>query len=125
MNRALLALGLALAFGTVASVHAQYQGPGSKPAKGAPQAPLKTVADVLKNGKDDQMVTLTGNVVKQVGREKFLFRDASGEIRIEIDDDAMPTQPFDDKAKVEITGEVEKDFLRSVEIDVKSLKLLP
>lgn len=125
MNKPLVALSLVLALGTAASVHAQYQGPGSKPSKAAPQAPMNTVADVLKNGKDDQMVTLVGNVMKQVGREKFLFRDASGEIRIEIDDDAMPTQPFDDKVKVEITGEVEKDFLRSVEIDVKSVKLLP
>jgi uncharacterized protein (TIGR00156 family) len=125
MKRPLIACLLVLTLGAAASVHAQYQGPGSTPAKAAQQAPMKTVADVLKNGKDDQMVTLTGNVVKQVGREKFLFRDASGEIRIEIDDEAMPTQPFDDKTKVEITGEVEKDFLRSLEIDVKSVKLAP
>lgn len=86
---------------------------------------MTTVADVLKSGKDDHMVTLTGSVVKQVGREKFLFRDASGDIRIEIDDDAMPTQPFDDKTRLEITGKAEKEFLRSMEIDVKSVKLLP
>lgn len=125
MKQSLVLLSLTLALGTAASVHAQYQGPGSKPSKAAPQAPMNTVADVLKHGKDDQMVTLVGNVVKKVGWEKFLFRDASGEIRIEIDDEVMPTQPFDDKTKVEITGEVEKDFLRSVEIDVKSMKLLP
>ncbi len=120
-----LLLAASLLAGTALTVHAQYTGPGSKPARSAPQAPIKTVADVIKNGKDDQMVTMTGQVVKQVGREKFLFRDASGEIRVEIDDDVMPTQPFDDKTRVEITGEVEKDFLRSVEIDVKAMKLLP
>ncbi len=118
-------LASALLVVAVPVVHAQYTGPGSKPAKAAPQAPIKTVAEVIKNGKDDQLVTLTGQVVKQVGREKFLFRDASGEIRIEIDDDDLPTQPFDDKTRVEITGEVEKDFVRSVEIDVKAMKLLP
>jgi len=63
-------------------------------------------------------------VVRKVGWEKYLFRDASGEIRIEIDDDVMPTEPFDDKTKVEITGEVEKDFLHSVEIDVKAIRIL-
>lgn len=125
MNKPLIALSLVLALGAAASVHAQYQGPGSKPSTAAPQGPMNTVADVLKHGRDDQRVTLVGNVVKQVGREKFLFRDASGGIRIEIDDEVMPTQPFDDKTKVEIAGEVEKDFLRSVEIDVKSMKLLP
>jgi uncharacterized protein (TIGR00156 family) len=59
-----------------------------------------------------------------VGREKYLFRDSTGEIRIEIDHDVMPNEPFDDKTKVEITGEVEKDFLKSTEIDVKSIRLL-
>lgn len=87
--------------------------------------PLIALSHVLKNGNDDQMVTMVGNVVRQVGREKFLFRDASGEIRIEVDNEVMPPQPFDDKTKVKITGDAEKDFLRSVEIDVTWMKRLP
>jgi len=75
----------ALAVGLAASAYAQYQGPGSKAAKAAAQGPITTVAEVLKRGRDDQRVTLTGNVVKKVGWEKYLFRDASGAIRIEID----------------------------------------
>ncbi len=114
----------ALGAGMVLSAHAQYQGPGSRAAKSAQQVPMASVADVKKHGRDDQRVTLTGHVAKKVGWEKYLFRDASGEIRIEIDDDVMPTEPFDDKTKVEIFGEVEKDFLRSVEIDVKAVRLL-
>ena len=50
MNKPLVALSLVLALGTAASVHAQYQGPGSNPSKAAPQARMNTVADVLKNG---------------------------------------------------------------------------
>lgn len=114
------ALGAALA----PTAHAQYQGPGSKAAKSAAQGQMTTVDDVKKRGRDDQRVTLTGNVVKKVGWEKYVFRDASGEIRIEIDDDVMPAEPFDDKTRVEIIGEVEKDFMRSVEIDVKAIRLL-
>lgn len=85
---------------------------------------MSSVADVRQRGRDDQRVTLTGHVVKKVGWEKYLFRDASGEIRIEIDDDVMPAEPFDDKTRVEISGEIEKDFLQSVEIDVKAIRLL-
>ena len=103
---------------------AQYQGRGGKPPKAVSPTPITNVADVLRHGRDDQQVTLTGNVVKKVGREKYLFRDASGEIRIEIDDDVMPAEPFDDKTRVEITGEVEKDFLQSAEIDAKAVRLL-
>lgn len=127
MKKTLLALGAVLTLTTVPAVvtYAQYVGPGSQARKGEAVGPLTNVADVLKRGRDDQRVTLTGNVVKKVGWEKYLFRDASGEIRIEIDDEAMPTQTFDEKTKVEITGEVEKDFMRSVEIDVKAMRLLP
>ncbi len=120
-----LILTAALAAAFAAPAHAQYQGPGSRAAKGATRGgAINTVADVKKHGRDDQRVTLTGNVVKKVGWEKYLFRDASGDIRIEIDNDVMPAEPFDDKTKVEITGEVEKDFLHSVEIDVKAIRLL-
>jgi uncharacterized protein (TIGR00156 family) len=124
LNRWSALLAGALAVGLAASAYAQYQGPGSKAAKAAAQGPITTVADVLKRGRDDQRVTLTGNVVKKVGWEKYLFRDASGAIRIEIDDEVMPAEPFDDKTKVEITGEVERDFLQSVEIDVKAIRIL-
>ncbi len=126
MNKSGIAVALAVALGAgiALSAHAQYQGPGGRAARAAPQGPVSTVADVRKRGRDDQRVTLTGNVVRKVGWEKYLFRDASGEIRIEIDDDVMPTEPFDDKTKVEITGEVEKDFLHSVEIDVKAIRIL-
>ncbi len=119
-----LSLIAALAAGIAVSAHAQYQGPGSKAAKSAQHEPISTVADVKKRGRDDQQVTLTGQVVKKVGWEKYQFRDTTGEIRIEIDDDVMPSEPFDDKTKVEITGEVERDFLRSVEIDVKAIRIV-
>ncbi len=124
LNRWSALLAGALAVGLAASAYAQYQVPCSKAAKAAAQGPITTVADVLKRGRDDQRVTLTGNVVKKVGWEKYLFRDASGAIRIEIDDEVMPAEPFDDKTKVEITGEVERDFLQSVEIDVKAIRIL-
>ena len=114
----------ALGAGLTATSHAQYQGPGSKAAKSAPLGPITTVEEVKKRGRNDQRVTLTGYVVKKVGWEKYQFRDGTGEIRVEIDDDVMPNEPFDDKTKIEIIGEVEKDFLRSVEIDVKAIRLL-
>ncbi len=124
LKRSVLLMVAALSAGVAASAYAQYQGPGSKAAKAAARGPLNSVADVLQRGRDDQQVTLTGHVVKKVGWEKYLFRDASGSIRIEIDDDVMPAEPFDDKTRVEISGEVEKDFLQSAEIDVKAIRIV-
>ena len=96
---------------------AQYTGPSTVPS-------YKPVADVLKNPVDDAPVTLEGHIIKQVAKEKYLFRDATGEIRVEIDNDILPATPFNEKTRVRIRGEVETSFLQSPEIDVDAL-LLP
>lgn len=93
--------------------HAQYTGPSGH--KGP-----KSVADVLKNPVDDQYVQLKGQLIRQVGNEKYIFTDGTGEIRVDIDNKLL-TGPIDDKTTVIIRGEVEKDFLESPEIDVDSV----
>lgn len=96
---------------------AQYVGPSSAPS-------YETIADVLKNPVDDAPVVLTGYLVKQVGNEKYLFSDGRSEIRVDIDHKHLPATPVDEKTRVEIRGEVEKDFLQSPEIDVESVRIL-
>lgn len=81
-----------------------------------------TVAEILKNPVDDQKVNLKGYVVAQLGKEKYTFRDTTGEIRVEIDNDDLPAVAVDDKTMVEIIGEVEKDYLVSPEIDVDVIR---
>lgn len=112
-----LTLLFSLVVGYSLNAVADYVGASSFPT-------LKTVVDVIKNGKDDQLAVLNGYIIKKVGNEKYIFKDSTGEIRIEIDKKRMPTQSFDEKTKVEITGEVEKEFLHSVEIDVDSIKFI-
>jgi len=93
---------------------AQYTGPtGITPT---------TAAEVLKDGRDDQQVMLRGRLTKKVGSDKYEFTDSSGTIRVEIDAKRFPPEPIDDKALVEIQGEVEKDFMQSPEIDVDVIR---
>lgn len=99
------------------SVHAHYAGPTTQPT-------LKTVASVLKDGVDDQRVLLTGRLVKQISADKYLFADATGEIRVEIDDELFIGKRVDDKVRVELIGDVEKDFMESPEVDVDLLSLV-
>ncbi len=96
---------------------AQYAGPSSAPA-------YRSVADVVKNPVDDARVDLTGFITKQVGRKKFTFSDGTGEIRVEIDRKYFPATPINDKTRVQIRGEIEKDFLQSPEIDVDYLAIV-
>jgi uncharacterized protein (TIGR00156 family) len=106
--------------GLAGLAHAQYSGPSdTKPAQ---TAKFASVAEILKKPADDVRVTLTGTLTRKVGHEKYLFSDGTGEIRVEIDDKIFPTSKVDDKTKVTIEGEVEKDLLQSPEIDVKRIE---
>ncbi|RYF01478.1 MAG: NirD/YgiW/YdeI family stress tolerance protein [Comamonadaceae bacterium] len=112
------ALALALAWSSAAPALAQYTGPSATPA-------YRNVGEVLKNPVDDAKVAFTGHLLRKVSNDKYIFSDGTGEIRVDIDDKHFPPTPIDEKTKVQIRGEVEKDFLESPEIDVESLAVVP
>lgn len=83
---------------------------------------LSTVKDA-QTMKDDQWVMLEGNIDQRTGSDKYIFRDNSGTITVDIDNDRWQGQNVSPKDKVRIEGEVDKDW-NSVEIDVKSIKII-
>lgn len=107
---------------TALAAFAQYTGPSE--GRGA-REPLRSVADIREHGRDDHPVLLTGVLAKKVGKEKYLFRDDSGEIRVEIDAEDFPAGPVDETTRVEIVGEVDKGVLRAAEVDAKRVRVLP
>jgi uncharacterized protein (TIGR00156 family) len=103
---------------------AQYNGPGKRAPEQLPV--LRTVTEVLAKPVDDQRVHLSGTLVRQTGNETFQFRDATGEIQVEIDDDDFPRgQPIGADTPVTIVGEVETRAMRAPEIDAEQLILAP
>lgn len=48
---------------------------------------MTSIAEILKQPVDDQLVVLRGFIVKKVGNEKYLFSDGKSEIRGDIDDE--------------------------------------
>ena len=96
---------------------AQYVGPSS-------QVQPKSVAEILKNPVDDQAVVLRGFLLSKVGNEKYIFTDGTAQIRVDIDSKLFPIQKIDDKVKIELRGEVEKEFMETPEIDVDFLTVL-
>lgn len=109
---ATLALGTALA-------QAQYSGPSTAKSAAAPH--YSSVADVIKQPVDDARLVLQGKLIRKVGKEKYLFSDGTGEIRVEIEEEDFPAVNVDANTNVRIEGEVEKEFLQSPEIDVKRI----
>lgn len=96
-------------------VHAQFVGGPSH---------MTTVKNLLETGKDDQLVTLEGYLVQQVKHEKYIFRDDSGEMLVEIDDEVFQGQRVDPKTKIQIKGELERDFMEKDKVDVYSLTVV-
>ncbi|WP_398499710.1 YgiW/YdeI family stress tolerance OB fold protein [Variovorax sp.] len=105
----------ALALALPLSSLAQYAGPSSVPAM--------TVKQLLDTGKDDQHATLRGFIVSHDGGEHYTFADDTGRMKVEIDAKYFPPGvKIDDKVRVEITGEFDKDLVgNKVELDVKQL----
>ena len=74
--------------------------------------------------RDDSWITVRGTLEKQIGKEDYLFRDASGTMEVEIDHKRWNGLTITPKDQVELTGELDKDF-NSIELDVKQVRKLP
>ena len=67
--------------------------------------------------KDDQYIILQGNIVKQVGNDDYIFKDASGELQVEIDRNARRGQDISPSDEVKLYGEVDKSWDK-MEVDI-------
>lgn len=93
---------LALMFGSMlaTSAMAQFTGPGVA-------GQTQTVAQV-RDARLGSYVTLTGNIVNHQREDYFTFRDASGEIRVEIGRNVWQGRKVGPENTVRILGEVDR-----------------
>jgi len=97
------------------AVHAQFTGPSV--------TGRETTAANVANARVGSYVTLTGNIVTHLREEYFMFRDASGEVRVEIDNDLWQGRKVSPETRVRLLGEVERS-IKGRYIDVKTLEIL-
>ena len=76
-----------------------------------------------KEMKDNTPVRLKGNIVQNLGDEKYLFTDETETIIVEIDNEDWGGQDVSAKDTVIILGEMDKDFW-GTEVDVESVQLV-
>lgn len=90
------------------------------PAKEGFVDPTMTVITVAQaeKMKDDSRVILRGQIEKRIKGDNYLFRDSTGSIKIDIDDDKWNGVSVGPNDTIEITGEVDKGWSET-EIDVK------
>ncbi len=109
---------LALALGMSGAASAQmvsggFQGPGLAPM---------SVADALKLN-DDTAVVLVGQIERSLGDEKYLFKDASGTVTVEIDNEDWRGLNVTPQDMVILNGEIDKEMFKDTKIDVDSIAL--
>ena len=79
----------------------------------------------LKTMKDDSYASIKGFIVKQISDEKFLFKDETGEIVLDMDDDLMyQLKDIDKNTLVEIYGELDKNTFSRDEFEVKKITII-
>ena len=88
----------------------------------APSLAPTTVQQAL-TMRDDTIVVLTGHIINSLGDEKYMFRDDTGEVIIEIDDEDWHGITVKPEDLIEIVGEVDKEFMEKTKIDVKSFTI--
>jgi uncharacterized protein (TIGR00156 family) len=87
-----------------------------------PGVALSTVQQAV-SLRDDAYVLLRGHIIRHLGKDRYLFRDATGEINVDIDPDKWEGRTVTPEDTVEIRGEVDKDW-NSVEVDVDRLSIV-
>lgn len=105
-----------------------FQG-GSQPMGGF-QGPVggsqaETVA-AAKKCWDDAPVVLTGTIVERLAGsdDKYMFRDATGQVMVDIDEDLFIGRTVTPQTKVRLYGKVDKEIMEPTKIDVKRLEII-
>ncbi|HFD6683193.1 TPA: YgiW/YdeI family stress tolerance OB fold protein [Providencia alcalifaciens] len=127
MKKAIISFALLTAsFGVLANnVNGVVLNDGSVSQKGgfvATNQAVTTVAQV-KTLPDDAWVSLEGNIVKQVGKELYEFKDSTGSIVVDIDDRRWRGQVVTPETKVRLDGEIDKEWME-LEVDVKRVTII-
>lgn len=108
-------------FAVASSLHASdalagYTGPGT--------AAVATTVVQARQQPDDHAVLLRGHLVAKVGDERYRFKDATGEIQVEIDDEDMPGDAIGAATPVELLGRVDTHRFKATDIEVKRVQIL-
>ena len=111
----IMAISMLISLSALAQTGGGFVGPGAGVSS-------TTIQEAL-SMRDDAPVVLTGKIVSSLGDEKYLFRDATGEIIVEIDDEDWRGLTITPETTLEIVGEVDKEFMKKTKIDVKSFSV--
>ena len=81
-----------------------------------------TVEEILRSSEDEELVKISGEIVQQVKGKVYLFRGQTGDIKIVIDDSAIPDKGVLFESPVQIKGEIDNPVDRAPRIEVDTIQ---
>lgn len=98
--------------------HAEFKGPGTA-------SPVTEASQVAK-ASDDTPCVLKGNIIEKVSNtdDKYIFRDKSGEVRVEIDHEVFAGRTVTPDMEVVLRGKVDANTIKANDVDVKVLEIV-
>jgi uncharacterized protein (TIGR00156 family) len=99
-----------------ATSFAQFTGPSAT-------GRVSTV-EQARNAPIDTYVTVTGNIVAHLREEYYTFRDATGEIRVEIERPVWRNRDIGPDTKVRLLAEVDRNAAGTIYLWVESLAII-
>jgi uncharacterized protein (TIGR00156 family) len=99
------------------SAAAQFAGPSVRGAE--------VTVEAARAARVDSYVTVTGRIVSHLREDYYVFRDATGEIRVEIEDRVWAGRRVDPETPVRLRAEVDRNAAGTVYLWVQSLDVLP
>lgn len=100
-----------------APVAAQFTGPSVRGAE--------VTVEAARAARVDSYVTVTGRIVSHLREDYYLFADATGEIRVEIEDRVWAGRPVNPETTVRLRAEVDRNAAGTIYLWVQSLEVLP
>lgn len=89
---------------------------------GPSAVPVLNTVKAASHADDNVAVELTGYVISSIGKEDYMFKDVTGEIKIEIDHKDWHGITVTPTTKVIIRGEVDKDWtVRTIDVNTIAL----
>ncbi|MCH4248774.1 MAG: NirD/YgiW/YdeI family stress tolerance protein [Acinetobacter populi] len=73
---------------------------------------------------DESFITLTGTLVRHLQKDHYEFKDQTGTISVEIDDDLLHPAHFKPNTQVKLVGEVDTHRYKPTDIEVLQLEIL-
>ena len=73
--------------------------------------------------RDQTPVVLEGYISRQIGSRSYIFRDVTGSIVANIEEECWPDRPVTPGDRVRLEGRVDREWL-AVSLDVLTVKLL-